>query len=131
MTLIKCMKIIITSNFLELYFGKISLIKNKTKMEEFKSKLINELLENGWNFEYIGGGYGQNLINDILESETFKSLLPVVSSTFKEKETLNFDEWLQEYKGFELDKTETYIEELSLNFNKYNIQYKKWLKNQP
>lgn len=47
-------------------------------MEDLKDKLINELIEKGWNIEYIGGGYGQNLISDILESETIKSLLPVV-----------------------------------------------------
>ena len=42
-------------------------------MEDLKDKLINELIEKGWNIEYVGGGYGQNLINDILESETIKS----------------------------------------------------------
>jgi hypothetical protein len=67
----------------------------------------------------------------ILEELIEQCAINGVSKSFKDKYTPTFEDFLIQVKGFEINKTETYINELQENYYKYTSQYRHWLKTQP
>ena len=63
--------------------------------------------------------------------EATKALLLLCNSSLhvKDKQTPTIEDYLTEVEGFNLSDTESYIEDYSLNFNKYQKKYKNWLTN--